>query len=239
MLKAAILVLGKTKSKELAKISLSSSTIKTHIDELAKDIEFQVLEKTQHRFSTFSVMKQCCLVVSIFGLWSLFWIFFNWKRNVVGRRRNIAEDVFKVVVTFFDNNGMKWERFVGVYTDSAPEMVGPRSGYVVRINRESPNAVGSHCAIHREFLASSTLSAAMKDKLATIVRAINFANASAVNTRLFARTWIPVMRLPFHTSVQWLSKSIALAHIECMKWEMNWSYFLKLVRNKIFFCPSH
>ena len=46
MLKAASLVLGETNSEKLAKISLSDSTIKTRIDELAKDIECQVLEKT-------------------------------------------------------------------------------------------------------------------------------------------------------------------------------------------------
>ena len=45
MLKASSLVLGKSNSKKLAKISLSDSTIKTRIDELANDIECQVLQK--------------------------------------------------------------------------------------------------------------------------------------------------------------------------------------------------
>ena len=45
MLKAAGLVLRKAYSEEIAKILLSDSTIKTPIDELAKDIECQVLKK--------------------------------------------------------------------------------------------------------------------------------------------------------------------------------------------------
>ena len=45
MLKASSLVLGESNSKKLAKISLSESTIKTRIDELANDIECQVLQK--------------------------------------------------------------------------------------------------------------------------------------------------------------------------------------------------
>ena len=47
MLKATSLVLGETNSKKLAKISLSDSTIKTCIHELANEIECQVLQKIQ------------------------------------------------------------------------------------------------------------------------------------------------------------------------------------------------
>ena len=47
MLKATSLVFGVTNSKKIAKISLSNSTIKTRIDELANDIECQVLQKMQ------------------------------------------------------------------------------------------------------------------------------------------------------------------------------------------------
>ena len=46
MLKATSLVLEETSTKNLAKIS-SDSTIKTRIDELANDIERQVLQKVQ------------------------------------------------------------------------------------------------------------------------------------------------------------------------------------------------
>ena len=45
LIKAASLVLGVASSNKLAKISLSDSTIKTRIDELASDIEFQVLKR--------------------------------------------------------------------------------------------------------------------------------------------------------------------------------------------------
>ena len=47
MLKATSLVFGETNSKKLAKISPSNSTAKTRIDELANDIESQVLQKMQ------------------------------------------------------------------------------------------------------------------------------------------------------------------------------------------------
>ena len=45
VLKAASLGLGEANRKELAKISFSDSTVKIRINEIAEDIEFQVLKK--------------------------------------------------------------------------------------------------------------------------------------------------------------------------------------------------
>ena len=59
MLKATSLDFGETNSKKLPKISLSNSTIKTSIDELANDIECQVLQKMQASpFLPTSAMKR-------------------------------------------------------------------------------------------------------------------------------------------------------------------------------------
>ena len=59
MIKAVSLVLGVASSSKLAKISLSDSTIKTRIDELANDIEFQVIQKIQESpFLQSNVLRQ-------------------------------------------------------------------------------------------------------------------------------------------------------------------------------------
>ena len=92
-----------------------------------------------------------------------------------------AEDVFRVVDAYFHKNGMKWEKLVGVCTDGA--MLGCRSGFITRVKQTNPDAVGTHCVIHREALASKTLPAAMKKKLAIIIRIVNFIKSSAVNSR--------------------------------------------------------
>ena len=51
---------------------------------------------------------------------------------------------------------------------------------------ENSDAVGTHCVVHREALASKTLPAAMKKKLAIIIRIVNFIKSSAVNSQLFS-----------------------------------------------------
>ena len=65
----------------------------------------------------------------------------------------------------FDKNDMKWENLVSICTDGAPAMLGCRSGFIARMKRRSPNAVGSHCVIHQEALAAKTSSPGMKDNL--------------------------------------------------------------------------
>ena len=76
---------------------------------------------------------------------------------------------------------------MAVCTDGALVMLGSRNGFIARMKQKSTNAVGSHCVIHPEALTSRTLPAAMKDKLAIIIRVVNFVKTSAVNTRLFAK----------------------------------------------------
>ena len=128
MLKASSLVLGESNSKKLAKISLSDSTIKTRIDELANDIECQVLQKI-HASPYFAI--QCDETTDVVQLSQL----------------------------------MVYVRFVGSATIEE-EMLFCKS--------ENPDAVGTHCVVHREALASKTLPAAMKKKLAIIIRIVNF-----------------------------------------------------------------
>ena len=191
MIKAANLVLGVASNNKLAKISLSDSTTKTRIDELANDIEFQVLKKLKaspyfaiHCDETTDVAKLSQLLVYVRYVGST-----SIEEEMLFCRpletTAKAEDVYHVVTSFFDDNGLQWEKLVGICTDGAPTMLGSQSGFIARIQQKSPNAVGTHCVIHREALASKTLTAAIKDKLAIAIRVVNFIKASATNTRLF------------------------------------------------------
>ena len=132
-----------------------------------------------------------------------------------------AEDVLELVEAYFHEKDMKWERLVGVCTDGAPAMLGCRSGFIARIKEKNPDVVGTYCVIHREALASKTLPAAMKNKLAIITRIVNFIKISAVNFRLFAKLCKDMnsnhINLLFHTNVRWLSKGNMLARVYDLK----------------------
>ena len=227
MLKASSLVLGKSNSKKLAKISLSDSTIKTRIDELANDIECQVLQKI-HASPYFAI--QCDETTDVAQLSQLM-VYVRFVGSATIEEEMLfcksletttkAEDVFRVVDAYFHKNGMKWEKLVGVCTDGAAAMLGCRSGFITRVKQKNSDAVGTHCVIHRETLASKTLPAAMKKKPAIIIRIVNFIKSSAVNSRLFSQLCKHIdsnhENLLFHTNVRWLSKDNMLACVYGLK----------------------
>ena len=82
--------------------------------------------------------------------------------------------------------------------------------FVARIKKRSSNAVGTHCVIHREFLASRNLPATMNDKLAIAICVFNFIKTSSVQSRFFTALYNDMdadrETLLFHAAVRWLSK---------------------------------
>ena len=215
MIKAASLVLGVASSNKLTKISLSDSTMKKRFDKLANEIEFQVLQKMQG--SPFFVI-QCDETTDVTQLSQLL-VYIRYVGSTSIEEEMLfcrpidtttkAEDVFKLVASYFDGKRIQWEKLISI-TVGAPTMLDYRSCFVTRIKQKSTNEVGTHCVIYREALASKTLSASMKDKLAIAIRVVNFVKASATNTRLFSKLCKEMdtahETLLFHTSVRWLSK---------------------------------
>ncbi|XP_078495350.1 protein FAM200C-like [Ciona intestinalis] len=168
MIKASNLVLGEAHSKKLAKISLSDSTIKTRIDELAKNIEdtspffaIQCDETTD-----VAQLSQLLVYVRFVGSSSIEEEMLFCKPLETTTK---AEDVFNLVATYFDNHCLSWEKLVGICTDGAPAMMGSRSGFIVRMKQKSPGAVGTHCVIHTEALATRTLPNTMKETLTIVI----------------------------------------------------------------------
>ena len=68
--------------------------------------------------------------------------------------RTTSVEIFKVLNDFIEQNGISWEKCVGVCSDGARTMTGRHSGVVTRIQSVAPNAVFTHCSIHREALAA-------------------------------------------------------------------------------------
>ena len=230
-LKASSLVLGESNSKKLAKISPSDSTIKARIDELANDIKCQVLQQIQEspyfaiqcdETTDVAQFSQLMVYVRFVGAATIEEEMLFCKSLETTTK---AENVFRLVDAYFHKNDMKWEKLFGVCTDGAPAMLGCRSGFITRVKQKNPGAVGTHCVIHREALASKTLPAAMKNKLAIVIRIVNFIKSSAVNSRLFSQRCKQMdsnhENLLFHTNVRWLSKGNMLALVYGLKDEVS------------------
>ena len=111
---------------------------------------------------------------------------------------------------FFEEEGLDRGKLVGAGTDGAPVMMGARSGFAKLLKQKNPKVVTQHCIIHREALASRTMTQPLKETLDTAIRLVNFVKASALNCRLFRRLCQDLEsnyeRLVFHIAVRWLSK---------------------------------
>ena len=68
-----------------------------------------------------------------------------------------AWDVFNKVGSFLQNHDIPRGNVCGVCTDGAPAMRGCRYGFQRLVINASPKAIGTHCIIHRQVLATKTL----------------------------------------------------------------------------------
>ena len=75
------------------------------------------------------------------------------------------EDVMEKISTFFDTEGLQWNKLCGICTDGAPAMLGFRLGFQTKVKAKSPQAKGFHCIIHRYALACKTLAISLKKML--------------------------------------------------------------------------
>ena len=84
--------------------------------------------------------------------------------------KSTAHDVLKVVSDFFTTEGLSWENvIVWICTDSAPAMLGSRSGFLKLAKKYNPSIVGIHCMIHRQALASKSLPDLLRVHLQTVL----------------------------------------------------------------------
>ena len=139
-----------------------------------------------------------------------------------------ARDVFDTVWSLLQNHDIPWGNVCGVCTDGAPAMLGCRSGFHRLVINASPKAIGTHCMIHRQVLATNTLPQDFQDIMKSVVSVVNFVKTSASNSRLFSKLCSELDAsnnvLLFHTDVRWLSRSKALTRF--LIFVMNKKHFL-------------
>ncbi|XP_068250801.1 protein FAM200C-like [Palaemon carinicauda] len=208
---------------KLTKISLPDSTVKLRKDEMAEGIKTQVVEKVKSS-PVFAIqcdestdVSQCSQL--------LVYTRFIWKESVEEdmlfycclETSTTADDVFKAVSAFFQEQDISWEKLFRVFTDGAPPMLGTCSGFVTKVKEKAPSVISTHCFIHCQALAAKTLPSKLQKHLNIMIKIVNHIKHSALNTRLFMKLCQDLETehetLLFHTNMRWLSKGNMLATV--------------------------
>ncbi|KAE9537017.1 hypothetical protein AGLY_006824 [Aphis glycines] len=133
-LKMVEIVLGNSQEKKIESIPLSDNTIQRRIDDMAIDIKNQVIEEIK------------CAQLLVFaryvhsGLFKEEFLFCTPLKTTTK-----ATDILEKVKSFFEKENLLWN-------------ASSRSGFQVHMKNRSPNVKCTHCMIHRQALASKTLS---------------------------------------------------------------------------------
>jgi hypothetical protein len=229
LLLAANIVLGDASRQKLSKISLSDNTVKRRIDDIANDIKKQVMTKVKDspffaiQCDETTDLAQCCQLLVYCRFMDEGTLNEEMLFSKCLTTTSTASDVFSTIDTFFQENGLSWEKVVGVCTDGAPSMIGSRSGFMKMAKDMNKSIRGTHCLIHRQALAAKTLPQDLNNALKVAIQVVNYVKTSSLNTRLFQALCEDLQaghkNLLFHTEVRWLSKGNMLARLYELKQE--------------------
>jgi hypothetical protein len=209
--------------KQLLPIPLSDSNISRRIQDLGEDLQLQIIEKL--RGKDFGLQldeandnnKDARIICYV--------------RFVDGEKNKMVDDrfckdlnagttgkyLFEIVDNFMTGNQIDWAHCVGVCSDGGRSMSGCYSGLQALIRGKAPDAVWTHCIIHREAAASQNLSVDLNEVLQTVINVVNFIKTRPHKARFFSKMCQDMeaeyTSLLYYTTTRWLSRGNVLSRI--------------------------
>ena len=217
-------ILGDKYAKQMQNIPLSNDTVSRRIEDMASDVETQLLKKihfsqifaVQLDESTDNTNKAILLVYVRFIDKDNKKLSEEFLTSIALQGNTTGKDIFKAIDGYFNLKNLSWKDCVGLCTDGAAAMTGHKTGLPSLVRKEAnSDIVLTHCIIHREMLAAKRLSPDLNEVLTTVVKAVNFIRSIALNSRLFTLLCEDMgsihSNLLLHTEVRWLSRGRVLA----------------------------
>ncbi|XP_051784720.1 protein ZBED8-like [Erpetoichthys calabaricus] len=214
-------ILGAEAARKVQQIPLSNNVIRSRIDDIGADILDQVVSnikafpvKISIQLDESTDVNNCSQLI----------VFIRYvKGNAIEEEflfcksletTTTARDVFNTVKSFFNTNEIPLQIIGSICTDSAPVMLGNRSGFVTLVRNEVPEVTVTHCILHLQALVSKTLPVTLKNVVDSCVKIINFIRGRALNHRLFnafcSELNDDASILLFHTEVRWIFRGRVL-----------------------------
>lgn len=100
------------------------------------------------------------------------------------KRRETAEEIFKIVDNFKKEKSVKLSDCVGVCIDTAWVMAGNK-GLQALIKQKERETVWTHCMIHHESLVMKELCQELSEVMDTVIKTVNYMNTQPLECRFF------------------------------------------------------
>ncbi len=216
----ANIMIGENAGKLLSNIPLSNNTINRRIQHMAQDLNDQLIEKMKGNEFGLQLDEATdsnkdahliCYVRFIDGCTIVEDLLFC--KSITGSAR--AEDMFDILDTFMTENNLDWTKCIGVCTDGARSMSGQYGGLQALIRRKAPDCLWTHCIIHREVLASKSLSLPLNLVLECVINVVNYIKTRPLKARFFKNLCEDLgaehTSLIYYCSSRWLSRGNVLS----------------------------
>ncbi|XP_068225571.1 SCAN domain-containing protein 3-like [Palaemon carinicauda] len=171
-------------------LPLSNSSVSQRIDEMAEDLEKQLISHLQ--------VKQFALQLDESTLRDneaivLAYVRFNHdeghKEAMLFARSLMTdtkgESIFNEVVTYFQQNNIPLKNIIACATDGAPSMTGRYKGFIAHLIKAVPEVFCIHYVIHRQPLVAKKLSAHLHDALTVVIQVVNHIKSNSPETAFF------------------------------------------------------
>ena len=214
---------GKKMAKRLDIIPLSNNTVTRRIETMADDVKNTLIKRIKSSRYYSIQLDETTDVADLANLL----VYVRYEYDGAAQEdflfckpletRTTAADIFNLLCTFFQENGLDWKMCVGVCTDGARAMTGRHQGVATRIREVAPMMKWTHCSIHRQALAVKKMPAELRSVLDTAVKTVNFIKARPMHSRLFnvlsEEMGSEHHQLLLHTEVRWLSRGKVLTRL--------------------------
>ncbi|XP_004441803.1 PREDICTED: SCAN domain-containing protein 3 [Ceratotherium simum simum] len=217
-------MLGESAAKKVAQVPLSNDTIARRIQELANDMEDQLIEQIKLAKYFSLQLDECRDIANMIIL--LVYVrfehdddikeefFFSASLPTSATSSELYEAIKNYVVNKCD---LEFKFCVGICSDGAASMTGKHSEVVTQIKELAPECKTTHCFIHRESLAMRKISAELNSVLTDIVKIVNYVKSNALNSRLFSLLCDNMetdhKQLLLHAEIRWLSRGKVLSRM--------------------------
>ena len=184
--------LGEAAVQKVAHVPLSSSSITGRIDEIAKDIEAQLLERiTESPWYTIQVDESTDVDNNATTLVFFRYIFQedvheNMLCALLLWTNTTAAELFKSLNDYVSGK-LNWSFCVGICTDRAAATTARLSGFSTQVKEVASECESTHFVIHREMLASWKMSSELNNVLQDVIKIINHSKVHALNSCLFVQ----------------------------------------------------